>query len=80
MSMAKEPVVIPARPEPPHLVPPPKYVIFSIGPHRYRMEILAKITPVPNQPAQVIPIDGKQRRTRLRVRGDSECLQGNRDI
>ena len=52
-----------ARPELPHLVPPPKYVTFSIGPHRYKIEINAKITPVPDRPAHVIPIDRERRRT-----------------
>lgn len=59
--MAKEPIVIPARPEPAHLFPTPKYVIFSIGPHRYKIEINAKITPVSDRPGQLIPIDREQR-------------------
>ncbi len=58
--MAKEPVVIPTRPDDPES-PPLRHVVFSIGGQRYKIETNTKIMRLPSRRAEVIPIDLKRR-------------------
>ncbi len=58
--MAKEPVVIRARPDQ-RESPPSRHVIFSIGGQRYKIETNTKIMKLPSRRAEVIPIDLKRR-------------------
>ena len=55
--MVKKPVVIPARAGQRHPAPSRPHVILWIGNQRYKVEINAKITLLPNCGAEVIPID-----------------------
>ncbi len=58
--MAKEPVVIRARPDQ-REAPPLSHVIFSVGGQRYKIETNTKIMALRNRRAEVIPIDLKRR-------------------
>ena len=60
--MAKEPFVIPARPDQRDL-PPRQQAIFFVGGQRYQIRInTLRELPLPSPPAEVIPIDRKRRR------------------
>jgi hypothetical protein len=57
--MAKQPVVIPPRHDRGDPAPRPQ-MIFTIGRQRFKIEINAKITPLPDDVGEVVPIDRKR--------------------
>ena len=58
--MAKQAVVIPPRPDQRGPAPPRPHMVFTIGRQRYKMEINARITPLPDHAAEAVPIDRKR--------------------
>jgi hypothetical protein len=58
--MAKQPVVIPPRRDRGDSAPPRRQMIFTIGRQRFKIEINAKITPLPDDVGEVVPIDRKR--------------------